>query len=144
MGLLSKPIRGYVYAVQFSDGRVKIGSTQNAAERFYRLQFYYRDKPTRIERIYISDEVDDSRECEWKSQYGLKAVEKREVYQISFGEAVRRIKRATKTREPFITNCREETEREFPCLVPTQEKYYSTLEDIIKLAGIKSADENGL
>lgn len=129
-----KPIPGYVYAVQFDDGRVKIGSTSNATERFYRLQFYYRDKKTRIDRVYISDHVEDSRECERQAQKGLKPVEKKEVYRISFGEAIRRIKRATKTEDGFITNGRAETEREFPCLVPTQEKYYAAVEKIFSLA----------
>lgn len=111
-----KKVPGYVYAVQFEDGAVKIGSTKNATERFYTLQNYYRGKRSLIVNIYISEFSDDAREDEHKAQSGLKAIEKKEVYNISFGDAVRRIKKATNTKTHFATIGREETIREFPCL----------------------------
>ena len=139
---MPKPIPGYVYAVQFDDGAVKIGSTKNTAERFYTLQYYYRNKRTKIERVYVSDFVEDSRGCERKAQQGLKPIEKKEVYGISFGEAVRRVKKATNTKEDFITCSREETENVFPCLIPTEEGLERLLNKIIYLA--KTAQENAV
>ena len=127
------PVPGYVYAVQFDDGLVKIGSTSYPAERFHRLQFYYRNKKTRIDRVYISDKVEDSRRCERLAQDGLRAVEKKEIYNISFDDAVNRVKSATNTKDDFITHSREETEREFPDLKLTQIKYYQAMERIIKI-----------
>ena len=111
-----KKVPGYVYAVQFEDGAVKIGSTKNATERFYTLQNYYRGKRSLIVNTYISEFSDDAREDEHRAQSGLKAIEKKEVYNISFGDAVRRIKKATNTKTHFATIGREETISVFPCL----------------------------
>ena len=125
---MPKPIPGYVYVVEFEDGKVKIGSTKNASERFYTLQNYYRGKKSKIVKTYISDFCIDAVEAERKAQRGLKPIEKKEVYCVSFMNAVRRVKKATGTKEHFITSSREETEKEFPFLIPTQERYYKVLE----------------
>lgn len=140
--IMPKPIPGYVYAVQFDDGKIKIGSTKNASERFYTLQYYYREKKTKIIRTYISDFVEDSRGCERKAQAGLKPVEKKEVYVISWGDAVRRVKKATNTKKDFITLTREETEKEFPFLIRNEERYFDVLQKIIMLK--QKAQENAV
>ena len=43
-----QPITGYIYAVQFEDGAVKIGYSRVPANRFDALQYGYRQEGRRI------------------------------------------------------------------------------------------------
>ena len=132
------PVRGRCYAVEFEDGAVKIGSTQNATMRFRQLQDKYRGRRSEIIRIYIGEETDDVRYAESMAHYGLRPSEKREIFPITFGEAVRRIRRAVPDKEPLVINGREEVLREFPDLEEPEQRlrrcFYAIRDGLIALA----------
>ena len=114
--LFRNEISGRLYAVQFSDGAVKIGFTRNASQRFDQLQSRYRGYISPIVRAYIGSTTEHCRYDEWRSTRGLIPSEKREIFPITFGEAVRRIKRIVPDREPFVVNGRDDVLRQFPFL----------------------------
>lgn len=113
---VKQPIRGYVYAVEYEDGIVKIGSTQNADKRFYSLQNAYRRSNAVITKVYVSAVVPDCRGAERGAMNGLVPCEKRkrEVFDIPFPEAVERIQAQIKTTRHEVFCCtRKEVVRRF-------------------------------
>lgn len=86
-----KGIDGYLYAVQYEDGLVKMGYTSNPSQRFEHLEQYYRGRPMRIIREYVSDMVYKCRLQEARAMMGLMPVYRKELFDIPFWEAVKRI-----------------------------------------------------
>ena len=111
-----EPITGRLYAVQYQDGTVKMGYTRNASERLYCLQHQYRGRPSRIDRVYIGELTQDSAQAERDAVRGLSSIERREIYKVSFGQAIRRIKKVVPDKSPYVLHCREEVLEAFPFL----------------------------
>lgn len=113
---LPKPIMGCVYAVEFEDGAVKIGSSSNCAQRFYSLQNGYRKRPSSIVNVFISEITDDCRTAEHNATAGLKPCEKKEIFPITFDDAVERIESIIPSVERIDIRGRQNVVKEFPCL----------------------------
>lgn len=143
---LTKKVPGYVYAVLYEDGLVKIGSTSKPAQRFYTLQNSYREKPMRIDRVFVSGVCNDSRGAERRAQNGLKPVYNRETYKISFGSAVHRVIKATGTQGYTLTNSREETVERYKNLNMGFEGVERAMRKLLEMLPkqAQTADTNGL
>lgn len=118
----SDPKPGYLYAVEYDDGAVKIGYTRNASKRFYHLQKKYRGYESLIVKTCIGGKINDCRQAEHEATFGLKPIEKREIFPIEFEYAVQRIQAITPNEEMFLTCCRQETVFEFPFLATPKDK----------------------
>lgn len=81
--------KGHVYAVEFDDGIVKIGSTMDANMRFWQLE--RREPKKRIVRACVSEKTELYRVVERLAQDGLTSVWKKEYYSIPYQDAEERI-----------------------------------------------------
>ena len=111
-----KPIVGRLYCVEYQDGAVKIGCSTQVAERLYALQGWYRGRPSRIDRVYVGEITPDMAWAEQAATFDLPRRTWKEIYDVSFSQAVRRIKKAVPDRHPFVLYNREEVIHEFPFL----------------------------
>lgn len=111
-----EPIEGRLYAVQFQDGAVKIGYTTNMAQRLNCLQARYRGAPSRIDRVYIGELTADAAQAEYMATFDLARIERREIYKVSFAQAVRKIKKVVPDKTPMVLYSRDEVLHEFPFL----------------------------
>ena len=99
-----KRIGGYIYAVEYADGLVKIGYSSNPCSRFDYLERYYRGRPMRIIREYVSDYVNKCRLYEARVMLGLEPCDKKELFCIPFYAAVKRIQTVVAMIDPEEDN----------------------------------------
>jgi len=84
------PCAGYVYAVEYDDGIVKIGHTRRPEQRLNEL-YRYRRKSHKITRVYITISVFGASACEYRANRGLKPCFGKEFFDVPFDDAVSRI-----------------------------------------------------
>ena len=132
------PRGGRCYAVEYEDGAVKVGSSKNVPKRLEQLQKLYRRNYSEIVRVYIGDWRDNITDAEGIIHNKIRChvaapCEKKEIYQISFDEAVRTIREVVPDEEPIICNGREDVLEQFPNLEDPYAKMDRLVDEFVQM-----------
>lgn len=122
---------GHIYAVEYDDGIVKIGRTESPKKRMYSLTHYR--GPHSIKKVYISGIIPHSRISERLAMRGLKPCERAECFDISFDEAVERVKTVAGCEVYFEARDFEGVSSMFPYAVRAETMFYIHAERLFAL-----------
>ena len=122
---------GHIYAVEYDDGIVKIGRTESPKKRMYSLTQYR--GPHSIKKVYISGIIPHSRVAERLAMRGLKPCERAECFDISFNEAVERVKAVAGCKVYFEARDFEGVSSMFPNAVRAETMFYIHAERLFAL-----------
>ena len=122
---------GHIYAVLYDDGIVKIGKTKNPKQRLYalaRIRGYHH-----IDKAYFSEPVNHAYVAERRATKGLKPCYKKEFFDISWEEAVARVKAAAGDKYYFIADTFEELRQSYPNAEDTDEGIVRCVTEMLNL-----------